>query len=422
MQGLYGGYGTAKGGIFPQGFKLAAAITATGRGWICTVKKIIESRMWVGSDQRWGIDDKPDDAQFVRVVYGDTDSVFCHLPGLSLQTAADFSYSVSKFFSNHILPYPQKLEFEKIYYPFVLYKKKMYSGNKFVNQFGDDAESELNSRGIALVRRDNASLVRTIMKQTLERMLRLDVNADDVVESVARYMDLVRRSIGSMHAPNRAEDHLPLDQFVLSAGLSKDLEEYEGPPNCAAHIAVRLMQINPLETLGAGTRVTFVIRAAHADAKRGEQACLKDDLVRERFQLDTEYYLGAIRKKCEPLLSALFVGDESKTLTFKSMLGGIVRVQHSKASERDALPGQTEAARRLKASLALIRRATLGVSAAEPPTRVAPVFARVASAPSVPRAPVVTKPADASKKRKAAPKEHPAFTALRARASRGSQE
>jgi DNA polymerase elongation subunit (family B) len=52
------------------------------------------------------------------------DSVFCHLPGLSLQSAAAFGDAVSTYFSDHVLPYPQKLEFEKTYWPFVLYKKK----------------------------------------------------------------------------------------------------------------------------------------------------------------------------------------------------------------------------------------------------------------------------------------------------------
>jgi hypothetical protein len=42
--------------------------------------------------------------------------VFCHLPGLSLQSAAAFGDAVSKFFSDHVLPYPQKLEFEKARY------------------------------------------------------------------------------------------------------------------------------------------------------------------------------------------------------------------------------------------------------------------------------------------------------------------
>jgi len=73
---MQGGFGAKVGSIFPEGFKLASAITATGRGWICTVKRIIESTMWVASDQRWGINDKPDDASYVRIVYGDTVRIF----------------------------------------------------------------------------------------------------------------------------------------------------------------------------------------------------------------------------------------------------------------------------------------------------------------------------------------------------------
>jgi hypothetical protein len=72
MNSAYGSYGAKVGSMFPEGFKLAAAITATGRGWLCTAKRIIESTMWVASDHRWGIGDKPDDASYVRIVYGDT--------------------------------------------------------------------------------------------------------------------------------------------------------------------------------------------------------------------------------------------------------------------------------------------------------------------------------------------------------------
>ena len=343
--------------------------------------------MWVGSDQRWGINDKPDDVAYVRIIYGDTDSVFCHLPGLSLQSAAAFGDAVSKYFSEHVLPYPQKLEFEKVYHPFVLYKKKMYSGMKFEGDYSESAKGKLHSRGIALVRRDNAALVRTIMKSTLERMLQLDVDADGIVESVARYMKLVQQSAASIHRPDRPDDHLPMQQFVLSAGLSKDLDQYDGPPNAAAHVAARLMDINPMEKLGAGTRVTFVVRAQHKDAKRGEQAALVDDVVQNRWPLDAAYYTEAVRRKCEPLLSALFVNAERERSTFVDAFGRRVAVAHAKASERDSLPGQVEAARRLSAAMAQLGRAYRDAGEGLEAPRIAPVFARMTTAAAVPRAP-----------------------------------
>ncbi len=369
--------------------------------------------MWVANDQRWGIGDKPDDASFVRVIYGDTDSVFCHLPGLSLQSAAAFGDAVSKYFGDHVLPKQQCLEFEKIYWPMVLFKKKMYSGTKYEGSYTVDAKGKLHSRGIALVRRDNASLVRSVMKSTLENMLKLDIDADGIVESVARYMKLVQQSAASIHRPDRPDDHLPMQQFVLSAGLSKDLDEYDGPPNAAAHVAARLMEINPLEKLGAGTRVIFVVRAQHKDAKRGEQAALVEDVVQNRWPLDADYYTTAIKKKCTPLLSALFVTEERERSTFVDAFGRRVAVDHAKASERDALPGQVEAARKLSAALAQLGRANRDGGAGPEAPRIAPIFARFTSAAAVPRAPV--KPAENKKRKSEDSPAHAALKALRAR-------
>jgi hypothetical protein len=281
----------------------------------------------------------------------------------------------------------QTCRFEKVYHPFVLYKKKMYSGMKYEGDYSEGAKGKLHSRGIALVRRDNAALVRTIMKQTLERMLKLEVDADGIVESVARYMKLVQQSAASIHRPDRPDDHMPMQQFVLSAGLSKDLDQYDGPPNAAAHVAARLMEINPMEKLGAGTRVTFVVRAQHKDAKRGEQAALVDDVVQNRWPLDAAYYTEAVRRKCEPLLSALFVNAERERSTFVDAFGRRVAVAHARASERDSLPGQVEAARRLSAAMAQLGRAYRDAGEGLEAPRIAPVFARMTTAAAVPRAP-----------------------------------
>ena len=73
MNGLYGGLGSRKGGLFPAGFALAAAITAEGRHLICTVKQTVERFCWIKDADTFGIgEERPEDAQPVRIVYGDT--------------------------------------------------------------------------------------------------------------------------------------------------------------------------------------------------------------------------------------------------------------------------------------------------------------------------------------------------------------
>lgn len=124
------------------------------------------------------------------------------------------------------------------------------------------------------------------------------------------------------------------------------------------------MELNPLERVGAGSRVTFVICGAHSSARRAEQAELVSDLLRERLALDVSYYVGAIRKKCEPLLSALFAREEREAATLVSASGARVVVAPARQCDRDRLPGELVAARRLTAALDDARRAR---AAAEPP-------------------------------------------------------
>ena len=76
MNAAYGGLGCRNGGLFPRAQRLAEAITATGRAHITSVRKAMETNMWVNTapdaTQRFGIGPKPDGARHLTVIYGDT--------------------------------------------------------------------------------------------------------------------------------------------------------------------------------------------------------------------------------------------------------------------------------------------------------------------------------------------------------------
>jgi len=67
------------------------------------------------------------------------------------------------------LPWPHKLEYEKTYYPYILYSKKRYSGV----MYEDDVEnySKIDNKGIVLKRRDNAKIVKYIFGGCLNIIL-----------------------------------------------------------------------------------------------------------------------------------------------------------------------------------------------------------------------------------------------------------
>ena len=146
---LYGQIGARTSSIYLK--EIAACTTATGRDMIMLAKKFVE------------------DNYGAEVIYGDTDSIFCKFPLKdeegnvvlgkdALPYAIQIGKKVEKEIAK-IMPKPQKLNYEKSLFPFILLSKKRYVGNLYetdVNSF------KQKSMGIVLKRRDNAHIVKKI--------------------------------------------------------------------------------------------------------------------------------------------------------------------------------------------------------------------------------------------------------------------
>ena len=136
---------------------ISGSVTAFGREMIQQTKGAVESKYTIANGY-------PADA---IVVYGDTDSVMVkfgvktveHAMTLGLEAAS----AVTKLFPN-----PVKLEFEKVYFPYLLMNKKRYAGLYWTNPKKWD---KLDAKGIETVRRDNCGLVRTMVSKVLNMIL-----------------------------------------------------------------------------------------------------------------------------------------------------------------------------------------------------------------------------------------------------------
>jgi DNA polymerase zeta len=62
-----------------------------------------------------------------KVVYGDTDSIFYHLPNYSVENAFKIGDLIAKDMTKKF-PYPVELKFEKVYDNLILVAKKRYYG------------------------------------------------------------------------------------------------------------------------------------------------------------------------------------------------------------------------------------------------------------------------------------------------------
>ena len=179
---LYGQIGAKTSAIYLK--DIAACTTATGREMIMIAKKYVETN------------------HNADVIYGDTDSIFCKFPlNISGKEALEEAIKIGKLVEKNIasiMPHPQKLNYEKCLYPFILFSKKRYVGNLYEN---DVNKFKQKSMGIVLKRRDNANIVKKIYggiidiilnKQDLElaqKFLKEELN--DLVNGKADLKDLI---------------------------------------------------------------------------------------------------------------------------------------------------------------------------------------------------------------------------------------
>jgi DNA polymerase elongation subunit (family B) len=122
-----------------------------------------------------------------NLILKNTDSIFCKFPlkdtegelifgKNSLPVAIKVGKEIEKNIAS-IMPYPQKLNYEKCLYPFILFSKKRYVGNLYemdINKF------KQKSMGIVLKRRDNANIVKKIYGGIIDIIL----NSQDLDQSI----------------------------------------------------------------------------------------------------------------------------------------------------------------------------------------------------------------------------------------------
>jgi DNA polymerase delta subunit 1 len=185
---LYGQIGARTSSIYLK--EIAACTTATGREMIMLAKKFVEDN--------YGAD----------VIYGDTDSIFCKFPlkdedgNIVLgKDALPYAIKMGKIVEKEIakiMPKPQKLNYEKSLYPFILLSKKRYVGNLYET---DVNSYKQKSMGIVLKRRDNAHIVKKVYGGVIDIILKkqdlaasiefLNEELKDLVEGKTSIQELV---------------------------------------------------------------------------------------------------------------------------------------------------------------------------------------------------------------------------------------
>ena len=114
----------------------------------------------------------------LKIIYGDTDSVFIDfspknkkgelLKGKEGLIRAIEMGKEAEEYIQQFLKSPHKLEYEKTFWPFILFSKKRYIGYKYEE---DPNKYKETSMGIVLKRRDNANIVKHVYASVINNLL-----------------------------------------------------------------------------------------------------------------------------------------------------------------------------------------------------------------------------------------------------------
>nr|AAA35303.1 DNA polymerase delta [Schizosaccharomyces pombe] len=284
---------------------ISSSVTSYGRQMIEKTKDVVEKRYRIENGY----------SHDAVVIYGDTDSVMVKFGVKTLPEAMKLGEEAANYVSDQF-PNPIKLEFEKVYFPYLLISKKRYAGLFWTRT---DTYDKMDSKGIETVRRDNCPLVSYVIDTALRKML-----IDQDVEGAQLFTKKVISDL--------LQNKIDMSQLVITKALSKT--DYAAK---MAHVelAERMRKRDAGSAPAIGDRVAYVI----IKGAQGDQFYMRSEdpiyVLENNIPIDAKYYLENQLSKpllriFEPILgekaSSLLHGDHTRTISMAApSVGGIMK-------------------------------------------------------------------------------------------------
>ncbi|KAF1815270.1 DNA polymerase delta large chain [Eremomyces bilateralis CBS 781.70] len=285
---------------------IASSTTSYGRQMIEKTKHEVEAKYTMANGYSH-------DAQ---VVYGDTDSVMVKFGPADLAKAMELGEEAAKYVSSKFLK-PIKLEFEKVYFPYLLINKKRYAGLYWTNP---DKWDKMDTKGIETVRRDNCRLVQTVIETSL-KMLLIDRDVEGAQE-------FVKETISDL-----LQNKVDMSNLVITKALTKS--DYAAK-QAHVELAERMKKRDAGSAPALGDRVAYVIVKGAAGSRNFEKSEDPLYVLEHNLPIDTKYYLEnqlakPLGRIFEPILgdkvaSQLLTGAHTRSIAVAApTMGGLMK-------------------------------------------------------------------------------------------------
>jgi DNA polymerase delta subunit 1 len=285
---------------------IASSTTSYGRQMIEKTKAEVEAKYTIANGYTH-------DAQ---VIYGDTDSVMVKFGTQDLAKTMELGQEAANYVSAKFIK-PIKLEFEKVYWPYLLINKKRYAGLYWTNPVKYD---KMDTKGIETVRRDNCRLVQIVIETVLKKIL-IDRDLDGA-------QDYVKETISSL-----LQNKIDLSMLVITKALSKS--DYKAK-QAHVELAERMKKRDFGSAPALGDRVAYVIVKGAGGSKNYEKSEDPLYVLENNVPIDSKYYLdnqlaNPLGRIFEPILgekkaNSLLAGDHTRAISFAApTLGGLMK-------------------------------------------------------------------------------------------------
>ncbi|KAL7549445.1 hypothetical protein ACHAWF_015195 [Thalassiosira exigua] len=305
---------------------IASSVTSYGRFLLEKTKAYVEEQYTVAHGYEHN----------AEVIYGDTDSVMVKFGTKTVEETFPLAIEAAEKCSA-IFPDPILLEFEKVYYPYLLMNKKRYAGLMWTQK---DKYDYMDTKGLETVRRDNCALVREVIQTSLDKII--------IERNVPSAIDYVKSQIADL-----LQNKMDISRLVITKSLNKGAEYALGLGGKAedykmkqAHVelAARMRKRDPGSAPQMGDRVPYVIITAAKGAANFEKAEDPIYVLENNIPIDSKWYLTnqlskPLTRIFEPIIDnvekSLLQGDHTRKIfipTPTAKKGSLMMFAHKKAT------------------------------------------------------------------------------------------
>ncbi|AZB49187.1 DNA polymerase [Phascolarctid gammaherpesvirus 1] len=315
---VYGFTGVASG-ILPC-LKIAETVTLQGRTMLERSKAFMESLSTSDLESIVGHTVPSEKDSSLRVIYGDTDSLFVECRGYQLDVVLDICDAIALHTTKTLFKDPVKLEAEKTFRCLLMITKKRYLGVL--------PDGKILMKGVDLVRKTACTFVQNTSRCVLDLVLK-DPEVMSAAHELSRrpasesytkglpngFFKVIKVLLDARHRLHK--NSIPISELTFSTELSRDYSSYK--TKNLPHLVVynKIISRNE-EPPQIKDRIQYAFIKPPQGTKSTKVSDMAEDpkfIIQNHTPLATEYYFEKVLHSVSNILQCLFENSASQTFS-----------------------------------------------------------------------------------------------------------